>query len=126
MTATAALDDDSRLNRIDQNTHQPPANWPTTVSATDVVNNTPLLFADGIIYIADERSLHAYDMDNPSGGPRWQVALSFTPASGSRHRPRRLALDNQPSPVVDQYGIIYVSAGNGIFAIVGGRAEPWP
>ncbi len=123
--------DDGKLYRIDQNTHQPPANWPITVSATDVVNNTPLLCADGIIYIADERSLYAYEVDNPSGGPRWQVALSVTAMAGSGHRPRRLSLDNQPSPAVDQYGIIYISAGAGIFAIAGRpngtlAATDWP
>ena len=111
--------DDGKLYRIDQNTHQPPANWPITVSATEVVNNTPLLCADGVIYIADERSLYAYGVDNPSGGPRWQLALSPTTTKASGHRPRRLSLDNQPSAVVDQYGIIYISAGTGIFAIAG-------
>lgn len=111
--------DDGKLYRIDQNTHQPAADWPITVSTTDVVNSTPLLCADGIIYIADERSLYAYDVDNPSGGPRWQVALLLTTMRGSGHRPRRLSLDNQPSPVVDQYGIIYISAVTGIFAVAG-------
>ncbi len=123
--------DDGKLYRIDQNTHQPPASWPISVSAADVVNNTPLLCADGIIYVADERSLYAYEVDNPGGGPRWQVALSLTTMKGSGHRPRRLSLDNQPSAAVDQYGIIYISAGTGIFAIAGRpggtlAATGWP
>ncbi len=123
--------DNGKLYRINQNTHQPATGWPITVSTTDVLNNTPLLCADGIIYVADERSLYAYEVDNPSGGPRWQVALSLTSMKGSGHRPRRLSLDNQPSAVVDQYGIVYISGGNGIFAIAGRpggilAATDWP
>lgn len=123
--------DDGRLYRIDRNTHQPATGWPVTVTATDVVNSTPLLCADGIIYVADDRSLYAYEVDNPSGGPRWQVALSLTTMKGSGLRPRRLSLDNQPSAVVDEYGIVYISAESGIYAIAGRSggtlaASDWP
>lgn len=123
--------DDGRLYRIDPNTHQPPANWPVAVSTTDIVSSTPLLCADGVIYITDERSLYAYDVADPSGGPRWQVVLSLTAMKGSGHRPRRLSLDNQPSPAVDQYGIVYVAGANGIFAVAGRTggtlaATDWP
>jgi outer membrane protein assembly factor BamB len=119
--------DDGKLYRIDQNTHQPVSNWPTTVSATDVVNNTPLLCADGIIYVADDSSLYAFDMNNPSGGPRWKTTL----VPPGKVAGGRLSLDNQPSPVVDQYGIIYISTGSGIFAIAGRpggtlAATDWP
>jgi len=120
--------DNGKLYRIDQNSHQPVTNWPIAVSDTDVVDNTPLLCADGIIYIADYHSLYAYDVSNPSGGPRWKTALTVPPGKGGGGR---LSLDNQPSPVVDQYGIVYIATGNGIFAIAGRpggtlAATDWP
>ena len=115
-----------KLYRIDQNSHQPVTDWPIVVT-TDFISSTPLLCADGIIYIADDHSLYAYDVDNPSGGPRWQTTL-VPPGKGGRGR---LSLDNQPSPVVDQYGIIYISTGSGLFAIAGRpggtlAATDWP
>jgi outer membrane protein assembly factor BamB len=118
--------DNGKLYRIDQNTHQPVTDWPVTVS-TGVVNNTPLLCADGVVYVADDSSLYAYDVNNPSGGPRWKTTL-VPPGKG---RGGRLSLDNQPSPVVDQYGIIYISTGSGIFAVAGRpggslAATDWP
>jgi len=112
--------DDGKLYRIDQNTHQPAANWPITVSTTDFVNSTPLLCADNIVYVADDTSLYAYDTNNPSGGPRWRLALTEPTTKGPGQRSLRPSLDNQPSAVVDQYGIIYVSNEyNGIFAVAG-------
>ena len=123
--------DNGKLYRIDQNSHEPATGWPITVSTTDVLNNTPLLCADGIVYIADERSLYAYEVDNPSGGPRWQAMLSVTTMKDSGRRPRRFSLDNQPSAVVDQHGIIYIANGAGIFAVAGRSggtlaATDWP
>jgi outer membrane protein assembly factor BamB len=117
--------DDGRLYRIDQNTHQPVTAWPVTVSSTTVVNSTPLLCADGVVCVSDDASLYAFDVDLPAG-PRWKTLLQT--AKGGRVR---LSLDNQPSPVVDQYGIIYVATGSGIFAVAGRQngtlaASDWP
>lgn len=126
--------DDGRLYRIDQNSHMPVADWPITVSLR-AINSTPLLCADNIIYVAGDDSLYAYDIDNPTGGPRWVVAMAVPSMKGSgHHRPRRLSLDNQPSAVVDRYGIIYISTWSGyggIFAIAGRlggtlAATDWP
>ena len=108
--------DDGRLYRIDRNTHQPVANWPVTVSVTDVISNTPLLCADDIVYVADDSSLYAFDVNDPGSGPRWRTILGvpFGKRTGGR-----LSLDNQPSPVVDQYGIVYIATSYGIFAVAG-------
>jgi outer membrane protein assembly factor BamB len=115
-----------QLYRIDQNTRQPATGWPVTVSST-ALDNTPLLCADGVIYVADDSLLYAFDVANPSGGPRWKTALT---APGKRSI-GRLSLDNQPSPVVDQYGIVYIATGSGIFAVAGRpggtlAATDWP
>jgi outer membrane protein assembly factor BamB len=116
-----------KLYRIDQNSHQPVTNWPIVVTTTDFVSSTPLLCADDVIYVADDSSLYAFDVNNPSGGPRWKSTL-VPPGKGRRGR---LSLDNQPSPAVDQYGIVYISTGNGIFAVAGRpggtlAATDWP
>lgn len=105
--------DDGKLYRIDQDSHQPAAGWPVTVTTTDVVSSTPLLCADGIVYVADDSSLYAFDMNDPGSGPRWKTALGVPGAGG------RLSLDSQPSPVVDQYGIVYIATGSGLFAVAG-------
>ena len=105
--------DDGKLYRIDRSTHEPATNWPVTVSPTTIVSSTPLLCADGVVYVSDDSSLYAFDMEHPAG-PRWKTPLQI--AKGGRVR---LSLDNQPSPVVDQYGIVYISTGSGIFAVAG-------
>jgi len=111
--------DDGKLYRIDQNTHLPVAGWPIVVSQ-GAVNSTPLLCADNIIYVADDDSLYAYDVS--TGAWKWSVLLAVPPVKGSGHQPHRLSLDNQPSAVVDQYGIIYIATSTGdggVFAIAG-------
>jgi len=65
--------------------------------------------------IADDSTLYAFDVNNPNSGPRWKTAL-VPPASRTGGR---LSLDNQPSPVVDQYGIIYIATSYGVFAVAG-------
>ena len=124
--------DDGNLYRLDQNTHLPVANWPIAVSG-GAVNSTPLLCADNIVYVASDDSIAAYDVNNPTGGARWAVALT-SPVKGAHHQPQRLSLDNQPSAVVDQYGIIYITTetGDGAIMAIAGRpsgtlaATDWP
>jgi outer membrane protein assembly factor BamB len=116
-----------KLYRIDQNTHQPAADWPITVSDV-ALDNTPLLCADGFVYVADDSSLYAFDVDDPNGGPRWKTTLTVP---GGKSGGGRLSLDNQPSPVVDQYGIVYIANSSGIFAVAGRpggtlAATDWP
>jgi len=123
--------DDGRLYRIDQNSHQPVTGWPITVSSTSAITSTPLLCADDIIYVAGDDSLYAFDVNDPTAPRRWVVELMVPPAKGSGRRPRRLALDNQPSAAVDQYGIVYISGTGGIFAVAGRpggtlAATDWP
>jgi len=116
-----------KLYRIDQNSHQPVTDWPIVVTTTDFVSSTPLLCADGVVYVADDSSLYAYDVGNPSGGPRWKSTLKPSGKGGRG----RMSLGNKPSPVVDQYGIIYIASDDGIFAVAGrpgGTLAPtdWP
>jgi len=117
--------DDGHLYRLDDSTHQPVADWPITVSGFPL-SGTPLLCADNILYIPDDDSLYAFDVANPTGGPRWRVGLiAPTAKKGPGPAPRRLALDNHPSAAVDQYGIIYIATESdvgGLFAIAG-RAQ---
>ncbi len=115
-----------KLYRIDQNTRQPATNWPVTVSNA-ALDNTPLLCADGVVHVADDSSLYAFDVANPGGGPRWKTTLTVP----GKRSGGRLSLDNQPSPVVDQYGIVYIATGSGIYAVAGRpggtlAATDWP
>jgi outer membrane protein assembly factor BamB len=110
--------DSGKLYRIDQNTHQPVNHWPITVSATSVVSSTPLLCADGIIYVADDSALFAFDVNQPDAGPRWRLALTVPGATSSGRRPRP-SIDVQPSATVDQYGIVYIASDYGMFAVAG-------
>jgi outer membrane protein assembly factor BamB len=123
--------DDGKLYRVDQNSHQPVAGWPITVSRTGTVSSTPLLCADDVVYITGDDSLYAFDVNDPSAPRRWAARLTVPPAAGPSPGPRRLALDNQPSAAVDEYGIIYTAATGGIFAIAGRptgtlAASDWP
>ncbi|MBN2464534.1 PQQ-like beta-propeller repeat protein [candidate division WOR-3 bacterium] len=120
--------DNGKLYRIDQNTHEPVSGWPVTVSVTDIVSNTPLLCADDIVYVADDSSLYAFDLNDPGSGPRWKTGLAVP---SGKNAGGRLSLDNQPSPVVDQYGIVYIATGSGLFAVAGRpggtlAATDWP
>jgi outer membrane protein assembly factor BamB len=122
--------DSGMLYRIDQNTHQPVSNWPVEVSTTSVVSSTPLLCADGIVYVADDSALYAYDASRPDAGPRWRLALTGAGAARRTHRPRP-SIDIQPSAAVDDYGIIYIASDYGMFAVAGRpggtlAAADWP
>ena len=122
--------DDGKLYRIDPDSHQPVTDWPIAVSA-DFVSSTPLLCADGIIYIADDDSLYAYDVDDPTAGRIWAVFLTDMTPRDPRRQAHRPYFANQPSAVVDRYGIVYISAAGGMFAIAGRpggtlAASDWP
>jgi hypothetical protein len=122
--------DSGKLYRIDQSTHQPVSNWPVVLSTTGVLSSTPLLCADGILCVADDSALYAFDTNHPEAGPRWRLPLSVHGAMRSAHRPRP-SIDVQPSAAVDQYGIIYIATDDGIFAVAGRpggtlAASDWP
>jgi len=102
--------------------------WVANIS-TSPLTATPLLCADGIIYCAaDNDTLYAI---NPDGSRRWAVWMGFSTVASQGHPPRRLSLTLAPSPVVDQYGIIYCASNQGVFAIAGRPSgtllsSPWP
>jgi outer membrane protein assembly factor BamB len=122
--------DDGKLYRIDQNTHLPVANWPITVSGA-AISCTPLLCADGVVYVtSDDDSLYAYNISDAT--QKWVTFLGAPPPKkGQSPHPRPFTFDQHPSAMVDQYGIIYVSTSNGLFAIAGRLAgtlaqTDWP
>ncbi|MEO0085157.1 MAG: PQQ-binding-like beta-propeller repeat protein [candidate division WOR-3 bacterium] len=94
------------------------------------VGSAPLLCADGVLYVAaDNDSLYALDASD--GSVKWGVHMFVALDRGPGRRPRQLALDVTPSPVVDKYGIIYCASSTGVFAIAGRPAgtlatAPWP
>ncbi|MEO0080809.1 MAG: PQQ-binding-like beta-propeller repeat protein [candidate division WOR-3 bacterium] len=109
---------------------QPVPGWPVALCLSDVAS-TPLICADSVIYVtADNDSLYAVNSD---GTIRWSIGLYLTDKPHKPRSPRRLGVDDLlPSPVVDQYGIIYVACGfDGLFAIAGRPTgtlanSPWP
>ncbi len=119
---------DGYLYRLDKTTGQPMQNWPVLLSQSEV-SSTPAVSADGIIYVtSDDDVLHAVRED---GTVAWNVELKQPESHQSKQR-RFGAEDLLPSPVIDQYGIIYVASGfDGVFAIAGRSTgtlaqTPWP
>ncbi len=110
--------------------------WKTEVWSNASLSGTAVLTADGVIYLAaqvDSTTEKLCALNSADGSKRWEVVLtSLADHVGNRGRPRRLALDLYPSPVVDRYGIIYVaSARGGIYAVAGRPGgylmpSPWP
>ncbi len=109
--------DDGAMYRLGA-TGQPVPNWPVELTLSDV-SSTPALCADGIIYVAAENDTMYAVREN--GTVAWSVALQV-PVPGKRNPgQRRFGVDDLlPSPVIDQYGIIYIASGyDGVFAIAG-------
>ncbi len=110
--------------------------WKTEVWPYASLSGTPVLTADGVLYIAavvDSTTEKLAAIEIVSGSKRWEVALTLPADRGPiRSRPRRFALDVYPSPVVDRYGIVYVATTRGGIYAVAGRAtgylmpSPWP
>jgi len=119
--------DDGKLYRLNPATGD--TVWTRQVS-TYGISSTPCLCADGVFYMVDDDDdLWAVNPD----GSTWSVDLVIPPAKGSSgHRPRPFTFDSQSSPMVDQYGIIYVCASTGVFAVAGGgsggslASTQWP
>ena len=121
--------DDGKLYRIDPTTHLPYPEWPKVVSTTPI-SSTPALAADGVFYtIDDDEKLWAYNGD---GSFRWAIDLIVPPAKRGGGTPRRFGFDAQPSAMIDQYGIIYITSMTGVFAVAGRvntgtlASTPWP
>jgi len=120
--------DDGMLYRLSAATGMPVSGWPKTVSTTPI-SSTPAQAADGVFYtIDDEEFLWAVNED---GSFKWRVELLIPPAKRGGSTPRRFGFDSQPSVMLDQYGIIYITSATGVFAIAGrvngGLAStPWP
>jgi outer membrane protein assembly factor BamB len=98
--------DNGRLYNIDPNTHTVEPGWPRQIS-TYSFSATPFVFQNGFYLIDDDECLFALDL---LGNVRWSLQLPTPP---------RTSFSEQPSPVVDQYGIIYVATQSGLFAIAG-------
>ncbi|MGQ9708054.1 MAG: outer membrane protein assembly factor BamB family protein [bacterium] len=102
--------------------------WQCEIHPTAAITSTPLLTADGYIYVtapADSIFEKLYCI-NPDGAKAWEILLEL-PASPKP----RFSVDLFPSPVIDQFGIIYIATPNGgIFACAGRPTtlmqSPWP
>ena len=69
---------------------------------------------------------------NADGTTKWVIELLIPPAKRGGSSPRRFGFDSQPSAMVDQYGIIYITSATGVFAVAGRvnggglAATAWP
>lgn len=109
--------DNGNLYRVD-NTGQAVPGWPAQLGLSDVAS-TPAICADGIVYVSAENDTLYAVRDN--GTVAWTVALQIGTKHGRSSRPRAFGVEDLlPSPVIDQYGIIYIASGfDGVFAISG-------
>ncbi|MEN9978780.1 MAG: PQQ-binding-like beta-propeller repeat protein, partial [candidate division WOR-3 bacterium] len=111
--------------------------WRCLVQANASLTGSPALTADGLVYIlspVDSVTEKLVAVNAGSGVVQWETMLSRTVLRGGsvKPHPRRLLVDILPSPVIDRYGIIYITTENGgIYAIAGrpqGTLMPgdWP
>lgn len=108
--------EDGKFYNVDPATRTVEPGWPKLVS-NSAFTCTPLQCADGVFYVADDDSLYALNSD---GTRKWSLALTIPLGLQSRrHSPRPFGFDGQPSPVVDQHGIIYIGTEDGLFAVAG-------
>jgi hypothetical protein len=114
--------EDGKLYNIDPATHTTEFGWPKVVS-TYSITATPLAYQGGFYLIDDDENFFSLDLN---GYVRWNLELVPPPGA------RRFGFGEQPSPVLDDYGIIYVATQSGLFAIAGPTtnrllaATPWP
>lgn len=98
--------------------------WEATVLTNAALTCTPALTADGVLYIAcavDSVTEKLFAFSTADGNKLWETTLRPTlDRSPKPRRPRPLFIDIFPSPVIDQYGIIYIATPNGgIYAVAG-------
>lgn len=97
--------------------------WNCEVWPNVSLSGTPALAADGVLYIAGTadsvtEKLCAIDITN--GSKRWETTLTLSyDHNNKRAKPRRLFIDLFPSPVLDQFGIIYLATAKGVYAVAG-------
>ncbi len=109
--------DNGNLYRLDSNGQAVPG-WPVALSLSDIPA-TPALCADGYIYVTAENDTLYAVRDN--GTVAWTTELRIPGKTGRGSRHGALGVEDLlPSPVIDQYGIIYIASGfDGVFAIAG-------
>lgn len=94
--------------------------WQCQIHPTASVTSTPLLTTDGYIYVAapaDSTFEKLYCISS-EGTPAWEILLELPSIPSPR-----FSIDLFPSPVIDQYGIIYIATPNGGIFAVAGRPE---
>ena len=119
---------DGCLYRLD-NTGQPVASWPAQLTLYEI-SSTPAVCADGIVYVTGEDDvLYAV---NDDASVAWSVDLQAV-SDNHTPRPRHFGVDDLiPSPVIDQYGIVYTASWYGSLVAIAGRRTgtladtPWP
>lgn len=115
-------DENGRFHNINIQTRQSEPGWPKPIS-TYAFSATPVVYQDGFYLVDDDERLFSLD---GFGFVRWY--LDLLPPSGAR----RFGFSEQPSPVLDEYGIIYVATQSGLFAVAGPATNrrlattPWP
>lgn len=102
--------------------------WRTQIQANAALSSTPALTADGVVYVlspVDSVREKLVAVNAGSGAQLWETMLpqSLNMRLGNKPHPHPLSMDILPSPVIDRYGIIYVTTEIGSIYAIAGRPQ---
>jgi len=120
--------ENGRMYNVNPGTRDIEPGWPKQITSNFAVTGTMVVFQGGFYLVDDDEFFYSVDA---SGNVVWSMEL-VVPFRSSAPRARAMSYEEQASPVIDQYGIIYVATQSGLFAICGPAtnrglaATDWP
>ena len=120
--------ENGRMYNVNPGTRDIEPGWPKLITNNFAVTGTMVVFQGGFYVVDDDEFFYSVD---PSGNVVWSMEL-VPPLRRSAPRAHAMSYEDQASPVIDQYGIIYVATQSGLFAICGPAtnrglaATDWP
>lgn len=120
--------ENGRMYNVNPNTRDIEPGWPKQITNNFAVTGTMVVFQGGFYLVDDDEFFYSV---GPTGNVNWSMEL-VVPLRRHAPRARAMSYEEQASPVIDQYGIIYVATQSGLFAICGPAtnrglaATDWP